>query len=331
MTAALRASAVRIARGNTSDVWTWSERTVVKVLRAGIPDHWAMLEAETVAQVHAAGLPVPETEGVIEFDGRPGIVLERIDGMAMWERMRTDPRSVPDLIIQLVDLQSEVQANDVPGLASMDSRLRTKISDARQLPHEDRRAAQELLDRLPVGKALCHGDFHPANIILTERGPVILDWFDAATGHVMADYVRSSLLMRPPFDRSSWLAGSTPELLDQIHSHYITELVRRSSLDASAFGAWEAVTAVARMSEPVPDMDLLAVWERWQAREPAAVRMLIEHSQERAAASMAPAGGITPLKRRDAPAPRGSRARTRPSADRSADEDGRWPHPLRPR
>jgi len=272
-----------MARGNTSDVWAWSERTVVKVLRPGIPDHWADLEAETVARVHAAGVPVPATEGVIEFDGRPGIVLERIDGVAMWERMKAEPASVPDLILQLVDLQTEVQATAVPDLISMNARLRTKISEAMQLPLEDRRAAQELLDRLPVGQALCHGDFHPANIILTARGPVILDWFDAAAGDVTADFVRSSLLMRPPFDRSSWLAGSTPELLDQIHSHYITELVRHGCLDARAFGAWEVVTAVARMSEPVPDMDLLAVWERWKARESSGVSTLIEHCRERAA------------------------------------------------
>lgn len=266
-------------------MWAWSERTVVKVLRPGIPDHWAGLEAEIVARVHDAGLPVPEPEGVIDFDGRPGIVLERIDGTAMWERMRTDPATIPDLVGQLVDLQTRVQATTVPGLISMNTRLRSKISEATQLPPEDRRTAQELLDRLPVGEALCHGDFHPANIILTDRGPMILDWFDAAAGDVTADFVRSSLLMRPPYDRSSWLVGSTPELLDQLHSHYIAELVRRGRLDAEAFGSWEVVTAVARMSEPVPDMDLLAVWERWKTSGPAGVGTLIEHCQELAAAA----------------------------------------------
>ena len=100
-----------------------------------------------------------------------------------------------------------------------------------------------------------------------------------------ADFVRSSLLMRPPFDRSSWLAGSTPELLDRIHSHYITELVRRGVFDAETFGAWEVVTAVARMSEPVPDMDLLAVWERLEGARPVEwCAQLVEHSQEHAAA-----------------------------------------------
>lgn len=273
-----------IARGNTSELWAWSDRTVVKVLRPGIPAHWATLEAETIARVHAAGLPVPETEGVIDLDGRPGIVLERIEGVAMWERMKTDLSAVPDLIIQLLDLQTEVQRTAVPGLPSLAGRLRTKISEAVQLPTDERQAAHELLEMLPPGEALCHGDFHPANIILSKRGPIILDWFDAGRGDATADYVRSSLLMRPPSDRSSWLAGATPELLDRIHSHYITELVRRGAFDAQTFGAWEAVVAVARMSEPVPDRDLLAVWDGWKARGPSAVRSLVEHCQARAAA-----------------------------------------------
>ncbi len=284
MTAQPRPVGAPIARGNTSDLWAWSDYTVVKVLRPGIPAHWATHEAETIARVHAAGLPVPETEGVIDFDGRPGIVLERIEGVAMWERMKSHPTAVPELTIQLLDLQTEVQLTRVPGLPSLAGRLRMKISEAEQLPTDERQAAQELLELLPVGVALCHGDFHPANIILSKRGPIILDWFDAGRGDATADYVRSSLLMRPPSDRSSWLAGATPELLDQIHSHYITELVRRGVFDAQTFGAWEAVMAVARMSEPVPDTDLLAVWDSWKARGPSAVRPLVEHCQTRAAA-----------------------------------------------
>lgn len=242
------------------------------------------MEAETLARVHAAGVPVPKTDGVVDFDGRRGIVMERIDGIAMWERIKRAPSTVANLMEMLVDLQLQTQQTTVSGLAPMDRRLHTKIGEATQLTTAERDEARELLALLPTGEALCHGDFHPANIILAERGPVILDWFDAAIGDATADFVRSSLLMRPPFDRSSWLAGSTPELLDLIHSHYITELVRRGVMDAQAFGAWEVVTAVARMSEPVPDMDLLAVWERWKRREPAAVPNLIEHCRERATA-----------------------------------------------
>ncbi len=272
------------ARGNTSDLWRWSEQTIVKVLRPEIPPHWAAIEADILVRVHATGLPVPQTEGVIEIDGRPGIVLERVEGVTMWERMKADPGTIPDLIGLLLDLQTEVQRTAVPGLVWLDDRLRTKIGEVTQLPANEREEAQRLLVLLPAGEALCHGDFHPANIIMSDRGPVILDWFDAARGDATADFVRSSLLMRPPSDRGSWLAGATPELLDHIHSHYITELVRRGEFHAPTFGPWEAVMAVARMSEPVPDEDLIAVWEGWKARGRSGTRTLLEHCHERVAA-----------------------------------------------
>lgn len=269
-----------IARGNTSDLWEWSAGRVVKVLRPEIPAHWASIEADTIARVHAAGLPVPATDGVIDFHGRPGIVLERIKGIAMWEHMKREPRRVPELIRTLIDLQVEVQCTDVAGLMVMRDRLHKKIGEVSRLGHADRDSAQHLLTMLPAGDALCHGDFHPANIVLADHGPIILDWFDAARGDATADFVRSSLLMRPPSDRSSWLAGATPELLDHIHSHYITELLRRGALDARTFGPWEAVVAVARMSEPVPHGDLVTVWEGWQARGPSNARVLLDHCQQ---------------------------------------------------
>jgi hypothetical protein len=43
------------------------------VLHEGIPEHWASLEAEITQRVHAAGLPAPATDGVVEVDGRPGV------------------------------------------------------------------------------------------------------------------------------------------------------------------------------------------------------------------------------------------------------------------
>ena len=269
-----------IARGNTSDLWDWSAGTVVKVLRPEIPAHWASIEADTIARVHAAGLPVPATDGVVEFDGRSGIVLERIEGTSMWECIKADPRSVPELIAQLVELQMEIQRTYVPELSATKDRLRRKIGEAAQITEEDRRKALGLLEALPMGNALCHGDFHPANVIMSDRGPIIVDWFDAGHGDMTADFVRSSLLMRPPTDRTTWLAGATPELLDRVHSYYITELVRRGDVDVRTFGSWEAAIAVARMAEPVPDEDLIAVWEAWKSRGSSSARSLLHHCRE---------------------------------------------------
>ena len=103
-----------IARGNTSDVWRWTPTTVVKVLRPDIPRHWTGLEADITRAVYEAGLPAPATDGVVEVEGRPGVVLERIDGASMWSQMKAAPRRLPGLIEELVDIQGEGSVRPVP-------------------------------------------------------------------------------------------------------------------------------------------------------------------------------------------------------------------------
>jgi aminoglycoside phosphotransferase (APT) family kinase protein len=275
-----------IARGNTSDIFAWTEATVVKVLRPDIPRQWASIEADITRRVHAAGLPVPATEGVVEVEGRPGVVLERIGGPTMWQRMRESPTEVPRLIDLLAGLQSELHATSVRGLPDLARRLGSKIDEAVQVSASERQEAQALLSTMPHGTALCHGDFHPANIVVAGRGLVILDWFDAATGHPAADHVRSSLLMRPPADGAAQpvhLDGASSGFLEWVHAIYMEALARRNLIGADTFARWEAVVAVARMSEPVPSDVLVELWWHWRAEGPGAAAALIERCLERAA------------------------------------------------
>jgi aminoglycoside phosphotransferase (APT) family kinase protein len=257
-----------IARGNTSDVWRWSPTTVVKVLRPEIPAQWAALEADITQRVHAAGLPAPATDGLVEVDGRPGVVLERVDGASMWSRMKAEPAMLPTLVEELVGLQATIQAaGPIGGLPDLVARLHGKIDEAAQVSDAERLEAHELLTGMPGGDALCHGDMHPANILLSRRGWIVVDWFDAAIGHRDADLARSSLLMRPPATARSadrHLDGATVEVLDRLHGAYLAALRRRGLIEPFGFARWEAVLAVARMSEPVQKADLLSIWRRWR-------------------------------------------------------------------
>jgi len=56
---------------------------------------------------------------------------------------------------------------------------------APDLPHEEKQQARRHLAALPDGNALCHGDLHPGNVLLTERGPVIIDCSAATRGEAV--------------------------------------------------------------------------------------------------------------------------------------------------
>ena len=189
-----------IARGNTSDVWRWSPTTVVKVLRPEIPAQWATLEAEITRRVHAAGLPAPATDGVVEVDGRPGVVLERIEGASMWSRMKAAPSELPALVAQLVDIQVTVQAaGPIAGLPDLAGRLHGKIDEADQIARRGAAARPTTCWRgcppsRPSATATCT---RPTSSWRPAAGS---SWTGSTPRSAAraADLARSSLLMRPP-------------------------------------------------------------------------------------------------------------------------------------
>src|SRR2546426_971994 len=44
-----------------------------------------------------------------------------------------------------------------------------------------------LIDRLPPGDNLCHGDLTPGNVIMTADGPKLVDWVSAMRGPAVLD------------------------------------------------------------------------------------------------------------------------------------------------
>ncbi len=51
------------------------------------------------------------------------------------------------------------------------------------------------LPRFSDGNAILHFDLHPDNVMLTDRGPVVIDWSNVAIGDPLADVMFSWMLM----------------------------------------------------------------------------------------------------------------------------------------
>jgi aminoglycoside phosphotransferase (APT) family kinase protein len=145
-----------------------------------------------------------------------------------------------------------------PGIPTQRERMSGKIQKAEGIPPELRQRALALFESLPAGSKLCHGDFHPDNVLLTAAGPVIIDWIDAAAGYPLADVARTSLLMgfaQPP--ASGGLDWKVRLLRRWFHSAYLAHYRRLHPFAESELTRWRLVNAAARLSENVPEKEAL--------------------------------------------------------------------------
>jgi len=133
-------------------VFDLGDGTVLRRYRRG--DHDVEYEARVMRYVAAEGIRVPE---VVRAEGTD-LVMERVDG----------PTMLDDLLQRWWML---------PVYARRLARIQRRLAEV---------AAPEWMlapdSRPDPGAVVLHLDLHPMNVLLGPRGPVLIDWTDAAGG-----------------------------------------------------------------------------------------------------------------------------------------------------
>ena len=156
-------------------------------------------EALNQARVEETGLNIPKILEVTMTDGKWTIVSEFIQGQTLAELMKANPEKKDEYLNLFVDLQLTMHGKTCPGLNKLKDKMDRKIRET-DLSATVRYDLHTRLEAMPKHKKVCHGDFNPSNIIITEDGtPYILDWSHATQGNASADAARTYLLF--------WLNG----------------------------------------------------------------------------------------------------------------------------
>lgn len=156
-------------------------------------------EALNQARAEEAGVNVPEIKAVASVDGKRAIVSQYVKGKTLDRLIIENPQKKYEYIDKLVDLQIEVLSKTCPAFRKLKDKMKEKISRA-DIDEETRRKLILLLDEMPEHSKLCHGDFNPSNVIVSDdEKPYILDWSHVTQGNASADVARTYLIF--------WLKG----------------------------------------------------------------------------------------------------------------------------
>jgi aminoglycoside phosphotransferase (APT) family kinase protein len=145
-----------LARGRSADVYALDDSWV---LRRYFVDNDTSVEAAVMAYVREHGVPVPLLRSV----NRTDMVLERIHGPTMGEAMLAGRLALDEAAHQLADLHKRLHA--VP----------SRTAD-------------------PAARVL-HMDIHPYNVMMSDTGPVLIDWCNVRDGPPELDVAMTALIL----------------------------------------------------------------------------------------------------------------------------------------
>ena len=141
-----------IASGRAADVYDLGDGTVLRRYRNVADD--VELEARVMRYVAERGFPVPTVRSADGTD----LVMDRVDGQTMFERLTASPWTVLWYARMLARLQQRLARIEAPTWLVADG-----VDTARP-------------------QSVLHLDMHPMNVIVSPTGPVVIDWTNAAAG-----------------------------------------------------------------------------------------------------------------------------------------------------
>ncbi len=162
---------------------------VVKVFDGDKPAADILNEALGLARAAQAGISVPEFVEVTNIDGNWALVTKKVEGKTLRQLMDENPDKVDEYIERLVDAELDVHAHKAPLMGRQKDKLARMINSlADSLDDSIRYETLMRLDGMKNHTKVCHGDFVPSNVIVTEDDElVICDWAHATQGNGGAD------------------------------------------------------------------------------------------------------------------------------------------------
>jgi aminoglycoside phosphotransferase (APT) family kinase protein len=252
------AEIVRVQLGGSALPAEWRRPLILRLPPDAARLGHARDEAAVMTWCAERGYPVPRVLAVLEpgeLDERPVQIMLRVPGVTMLDALKRAPWRARWMLARLADLHLRLHALAPAGwpldrspTALADRRLATTRRVVAASGDAALRAALDAAETLvpslvTEAPVVCHGDFHPLNVLVDGSAAHVIDWTDAALGDHHGDVARTAVL----FEIGGIVARNAIErvVLDvvapRMGRYYVQLYDRGRDVDPGRLRAWSAL------------------------------------------------------------------------------------------
>ncbi|MBX4262229.1 phosphotransferase (plasmid) [Clostridium estertheticum] len=180
--------------GNTATVYEWKESKVIKLFYQGYPKEAIEKEFHNAKAISNMDFEKPKVYEIVFFEERIGIIYDKVEGESLLDWvMRTG--DVQQCALYMAKLHKAITQNRISNVPNFKEFLKCNILNVISTDSKKREEVLKMLDNLLDGNTLCHGDFHPGNILIAEGHTMVIDFMNVCHGNFLYDVARTVFLV----------------------------------------------------------------------------------------------------------------------------------------
>lgn len=183
--------------GECADIYELDDRTVLKLAKPGWDRDMLYQEYLNGMLIGNSSIPAPKVYDFVETETRFGYTMEKLNDVTLLDLMWKRPWSVIAYAKKLAAIHAQIHSVKAPQeLPLLVDKYRDFICSKNSISDAQKRLLLQDLEQLSAegDPRICHGDFHPINVLVDKDRYFVIDWILAAQGNPEADVAGTYLI-----------------------------------------------------------------------------------------------------------------------------------------
>jgi len=242
----------KIAIGRTAEVFNYGDGKVLKLFFENISNEAINIEYRNNKIIESLNIPSAKCFDIITYNNRKGLIIEKLDGLSMMKAMELNPLKSMSFAIPLAKAHYEIHKPLHEKLPNNKEQLYTRIDSVEMLSKNIKTKLYAYIESLNDDITLCHSDFHPENVFISNDKFIVFDWSTATIGNKFSDVAHTDLLLRygvSPETKNPIELFITNKVRNSFADKYVNEYIKLSKCNKEDINQWKIPHMAAMLND----------------------------------------------------------------------------------